>query len=318
MNKWKKIAYMQLHRICDQDCIFCAQPTNWNFMDFEEIKKQINTYINDWYKDVILSWWEPSMSPYFFDTLRYCNKKGIELSILTNGHMFQDDIFSEKSIKLGLKKYHISIHSHIKEIHDKIVVKEGSYIRSLKAMNNILIHWWNLTINITINSKNIKFLDKTILFFIKLFPKLDWFIINNLETSQIKPRYYWIIAKLNDIKIIIKQVLQTILDYNKKVRIERVPMCYIRWFEHLSTDIEFTINDEEKYLHYLDWNTRSWVLSKETCSSDYTYWNNCIKCDLNKICSWMEWLWIHFDENDLITQKLTKEEYEKILFKSKK
>lgn len=313
MSFWKKIAYMQLHRICDQECIFCAQPSNWNYMNFDEIRKQIDSYVLKWYEWVIFSWWEPSISPFFFETLEYSQKNNLDMSILTNWHMFENEDFAKKSIEYWLKKYHISLHSHIKKIHDKIVLKEWWYIRSLKAMNNILKYWWNLTVNITINSKNVKFFDKTILFFIKLFPRLDWFIINNLETSQIKSKYYSIIAKLKDIDKVIKKSLQIILDNNKNIRIERVPMCYLRWYEHLSTDIEFTVLNEKKYLHYLDWNTKSWELNKNTCSADYTYWKNCKKCDLNKICSWIEWLWVHFNEEELFTQNLSKVEYNNIL-----
>jgi hypothetical protein len=61
-----------------------------------------------------------------------------------------------------------------------------------------------------------------------MFPGLKGFIINNLETSQITSRYYGVIASLGDIKKIIIPAIEYIQSYGKDVRIERVPMCYMR------------------------------------------------------------------------------------------
>lgn len=307
MKKWKKIAYLQLHRICDQDCIFCAQPTNWNYMNFLEIKKQIDFYISKWYDWIIFSWWEPTISPFFFETIKYCNEKKLDMKILSNWHKFEDEEFVKKSIEFWLKKFHISIHSHNEKIHDALVKKNWWYKRSLKSMKNIIKLWWSLTINITINNYNVDFFPKSILFFIKAFPSLDWFIINNLETSQIKSTYFWVIAPLEKVYKIAKKTLDIIIKNNKRVRIERVPLCYIRWYEHLSADIEFSLFNERKFLHFLD-NSLSGELNKNTFSAEYTYWKNCLKCDFRWICSWLEWIWKHYKEEDLYTQKITKQD----------
>lgn len=312
MEKTQKTAYLQLHRICDQDCIFCAQPTNGKYLNFWEIQKQIDFYISEWYSEIIFSWWEPSMSPYFFETLEYCKKKNMHMRILTNWHKFMNSEFAKKSIQAWLHSYHISIHSHIESIHDSMVKKQWSYKRSLQAMMNILKYGGKLTVNITVNSYNVKYFPKMIHFFLKNFHTLDGFIINNLETSQITSRYYSVIASLWDIKKIIIPSLQLILDQHKNVRVERVPMCYLRGYEHLSTDVELSLMWEVKYLHYLDAQTSSWELNSDTFSADYTYGKACNSCDLKEICWWIAWLWEHYNEEDLYTQRLTEEEKERL------
>ncbi len=309
MKLTKKTAYLQLHRICDQDCIFCAQPTNGKYLNFWEITQQIDYYHTEWYTDIIFSGGEPSMSPYFFETLKYCRELGLEMRILTNGHMFEDKEFAKKSLEEWLHSYHISLHSHIERIHDTMVKKEWSYKRSLRAMNNILLYWWELTINITINNYNVSYFPKTILFFLKMFPDLKGFIINNLETSQITSKYYGVIASLGDIKKIIIPAIEYIQSYDKDVRIERVPMCYMRWYEHLSTDVEYSLMDEVKYLHYLDDNTISGELTRDTFSADYTYWDNCNSCDLKWICAWLDGIGKHYSQDDFISQSLSQTEF---------
>jgi hypothetical protein len=62
----------------------------------------------------------------------------------------------------------------------------------------------------------------------------------------------------------------------------------MRGYEHLSTDIEFTLLGEKKYLHYLDGNTISGELNESTTQAHYKYADNCNSCDLKGICSGME------------------------------
>jgi 2-iminoacetate synthase ThiH len=51
----KKIAYLQLHRICDQECLFCAQPSNGASLDEDSLKKQIQLFHTEGYSKIIFS-----------------------------------------------------------------------------------------------------------------------------------------------------------------------------------------------------------------------------------------------------------------------
>jgi MoaA/NifB/PqqE/SkfB family radical SAM enzyme len=95
----QKTAYLQLHRICDQDCIFCAQPTNGKYLNFSQISDQIDYYILQGYTGIIFSGGEPTMSPYYFDTIDYCFERKVSMRILTNGHMLASSSFALRSIK---------------------------------------------------------------------------------------------------------------------------------------------------------------------------------------------------------------------------
>jgi MoaA/NifB/PqqE/SkfB family radical SAM enzyme len=180
-------------------------------MAFSEIQSQLDYYIENDYTGVIFSGGEPTISPYFFETIRYCRDQGLDMSILTNGHMLRKREFARESITSGLSEYHISLHSHIPAIHDAVVKKEGSYRRSLEAMHNILLEGGKLIVNITINAYNVNYFPKVIKFLLKTYPGISGFIINNLETSQIKKEHYHVIASLQAISKIIMASLEQIV-----------------------------------------------------------------------------------------------------------
>jgi molybdenum cofactor biosynthesis enzyme MoaA len=202
------------------------------------------------------------------------------MTILSNGNRFCEPEYAKKAISAGLESYHISMHSHIHSIHDALVKKEGSLERCFKALQTLLSLGAHITINITINSYNVAYFDRLIATILRFFPDIDGFIINNLETSQIPKHYHSVIASLESIEKTIPRALSLIEASGKRVRIERVPMCYIRGFEHLSTDLEYTIGGEEKFLHYLGEFRESMELHRENYMNSQKYGKQCAKCDL--------------------------------------
>lgn len=311
----KKIAYLQLHRICDQECLFCAQPSNGSVLDFESIKKQIDTYIENGYSKIIFSWGEPSLNKDFFQVIEYTRSRGIEMTILSNGHRFADYTFAKRAVEAWLIDYHISLHSHIEKIHDSLVKKEGSLKRCFQALTHLLSLWAHVTINITINAYNVIYFDRLIRTILKLFPKVSGFIINNLETTQIPKHHYHVIAPITLIQKHIPKALEILEASGKKYRIERVAMCHIRGFEHRSTDLEYLIEWEEKYLHFLGESRISHEVTWENYVHEKKYGPACQSCDLKGLCAGQEWLYIHYNPDTLIPQKVPQSEKDLILQK---
>lgn len=210
------------------------------------------------------------------------------MTILSNGNRFCEREYAQRAIAAGLGDYHISMHSHIHSIHDALVKKVGSLERCFLALQTLLSLGAHITINITINSHNVDYFDRLIATVLRFFPGIDGFIINNLETSQIPKRYHSVIAPLEKIAKTIPRALASIEAAGKRVRIERVPMCYIRGFEHLSTDLEYTIGGEEKFLHYLGEFRESGELNRENYMNAQKYGPQCNDCDLKGLCAGME------------------------------
>ena len=63
-------------------------------------------------------------------------------------------------------------------------------------------------------------------------------------------------------------------------RAEKVPLCYIRWYEWSSTETRKIVKNEERIVHFLDFRETLHEINFE-----HEKLSECSKCDLNSICS---------------------------------
>ncbi len=50
----------------------------------------------------------------------------------------------------------------------------------------------------------------------------------------------------------LRRAMQYLESTNRTSRVERVPLCYMRGFEHFSTETRKIVKDEERIVHFLD------------------------------------------------------------------
>lgn len=123
----------------------------------------------------------------------------------------------------------------------------------------------------------------------------------------------------------LRRAMQYLESTNRTFRVERVPLCYMRWFEHFSTETRKIVKDEERIVHFLDEReiveqTSEWFVHDK--------WEACKTCDLNSICAG---IWMHesfhalgmdhpgyYNFVEYKPQKLTIDERQKIIDTIKK
>jgi hypothetical protein len=101
----------------------------------------------------------------------------------------------------------------------------------------------------------------------------------------------------------------------KTYRVERLPLCFMRWFEWASTETRKIVKEEERIVYFLD---EREIIKDKWESFLHDYKEECNECDLKPICAW---IWKDKEFYSYVTispQKLTKEEKEKIILKIKK
>ena len=111
----------------------------------------------------------------------------------------------------------------------------------------------------------------------------------------------------------LNSALQLLKSQNKTFRVEKMPLCYIPWFEYCSTETRKLVKDEERIVHFLDF--------RETVHE--TQWEHekldkCKSCDLNNICSWIYEHKKYYNFVDVYPQKLSKDEKIKLIQKIKR
>jgi hypothetical protein len=86
----------------------------------------------------------------------------------------------------------------------------------------------------------------------------------------------------------------------------------MRWFEYASTETRKIVKEEERLIHFLDF--RDTFIDKNFFHEKD---EKCKICDLNNICAWIYEKETYYNYVNVVPQKLTKEEFEKIILKIK-
>lgn len=282
------IGYIQVNRHCNNACHFCSNPSNGNNISYEKWIEIIDDFVKRKYKGVIFTGGEPTLSPDLARWIEYTNKVGIESRIISNGMMCASYAYTEKLARAWLELIHFSVYSFNPKIHDFLTDTPGSWKRLMLSIKNAQTLWIRVQINTAINHYNQNHLDITVKFLVKQFPSLRHFVWNNLDPMMMR-KTATALSTLPDFAAFEKplnKAMTYLRDSGRTFRVERVPLCYMRWFEANSTESRKIIKNEERIVHFLD--EREIVEQK----AEWFYHDKgkeCESCDLSPICAWV-WL----------------------------
>ncbi len=310
------IWYIQVNRFCNNKCHFCSNPSTWGNISFKRGIELIDSFIEKKYYGIIFTWWEPTLSSHLPKWIKYSVEKWIHCRVISNWMKCSDSIYFKSLKKAGLSLIHFSLYSCSEKIHDFLTDTPWSYNKLIKAIENSIELWIDTQLNSVINKFNENHLDKTILFVVKKFPQIRHFVWNNLDPEMMRKTEiakktlpnYDIFAKS------LKKSLQILQSAWKTFRVERVPLCYLEWFEWTSTETRKIVKDEERIVHFLD--------SREIIKQDWKNWEHeklswCKECDLNSICAWIYKYKNFFTYVKVYPKKFSKEQKENIINKIK-
>jgi len=119
---------------CSLNCGHCGTDAgngSLNELKLDEIRKAVADLKKLGCKYLSVTGGEPLLRPDLFEALTEAKKKGINVSIVSNGYLTQE--YERPLKKLGLYGVSISIDGY-KAQHDRIRSKKGSYARCLKSI----------------------------------------------------------------------------------------------------------------------------------------------------------------------------------------
>ncbi len=275
------IGYIQVNRHCNNACHFCSNPSNWNNISYERGIELIDDFIARDYRGIIFTGWEPTLSPDLPKWLAYTKEKGIENRMISNGMMCSNTAFMNKLADAGLELVHFSVFSCHEKIHDFLSDTPGSWKKLMMSITNALNAGIRVQINTVINHYNQNHLDATVKFLVKHFPNIQHFVWNNLDPEMMrKTDTAW--STLPDFDAFsepLKRAMHFLESTGRTFRAEKVPLCYIRWYEWASTETRKIVKNEERIVHFLDFRE----MIHET-QWDHGKDEKCKKCDLEAIC----------------------------------
>jgi MoaA/NifB/PqqE/SkfB family radical SAM enzyme len=316
------IGYIQVNRHCNNACHFCSNPSNGNNITYEKWVEIIDDFIKRQYKWVIFTGWEPTLSPDLPRWITYAKEAWIESRIISNGMMCANFAYMEKLAKAWLELVHFSVYSYNPKIHDFLTDTPGSWKRLMLSIRNAISLGVRVQINSAINHYNQNHLDVTVKFLVKQFPQIQHFVWNNLDPFMMR-KTDTALSTLPNFDVLetpLFHAMTYLKNTGRTFRVERLPLCYMRWFEEYSTETRKIVKREERVVHFLD---EREVVEQKADRFYHDKWEECKSCDLNEICAWV-WLaypttvfgvehpgyyhYVRFKE-----QKISKEELSRII-----
>ncbi len=105
-----------------------------------------------------------------------------------------------------------------------------------------------------INHYNESHLDLTVKFLVKQFPDIRHFVWNNLDPLMMRKTKV-AFSTLPDFEIFessLGKAMKYLDETGRTFRVERVPLCFMRDFEHTSTETRKIVKEEERMVYFLD------------------------------------------------------------------
>lgn len=278
--------WVRISSTCNNKCIFCldSHSQNWTFIDDNNIKEKIKNWYKIWYDNrVIISWWEASINPKFFEYIKYSKKIWYDrIQTITNWNMFNNYDFCKNVIEAWLQEVTFSFHGHNSKLHDFLVDTPNAFKKSLRWLLNLKKFFPQVIVNIDIvvNKINVEYLPDIIKFFMKL-----W--VYEYDILQIIPIWRWFIENKSKLFYDVSEYTDTL---KKTWELSRIPWVYMwtnrfpaevfEWYEDLIQDPR-KIKSEvmwEAYYFFDRFIKSNWE-KKVTC-----FWEACNYCFQKKYC----------------------------------
>lgn len=141
---------------CNANCIFCYNPAgSKDFRPFKEAAKELINARDAGYRKISFSGGEPSLRPDLHKLILLASRLGFEnISLYTNGILTSDFRLVKMLKKCGLGSVFVSVHSHFKETHEKLVGVGGAFESALKSIRNFQRSGINVNLVFVINNMN--------------------------------------------------------------------------------------------------------------------------------------------------------------------
>ncbi|HIE29659.1 TPA: radical SAM protein, partial [Candidatus Poribacteria bacterium] len=264
-----KRASIDVGHICNLDCLFCYH--RWEkpkspFLSAEEIMARLKRYREDFNLTVCdFTGGEPMILPRLVEIVEYAADIGIPICIITNGQNASFDKL-ESLADAGVKELLLSIQG-TREIHDKLVGKEGAFDQILKLIENLdklQIPWRVNTVLTKWNAETLPALTEQLCKFPNP-PENANYICFNPWANWADKTEIDLQGRHCDIAEYVKEAIDIYSAEGIWCNVRYVPFCIYKGYEKHITNFPQIIYDP------LEWDARAyWNLSGETINEVYT------------------------------------------------
>jgi MoaA/NifB/PqqE/SkfB family radical SAM enzyme len=211
---------------CQNKCNFCKDIHDGKgHRSIEEIKKEIESIESKDLKVLLLSGGEPTLHPNLFEIIEYAKELNFgEITIKTNGLLFNDENFLNKFLKTNVNTVSLNYISSIEDEYNSIS-NSNNYNSFISAIEKIKKTKLKINLNHVLTNQNFKNLKKNVDFFNN---KCNSFLTINLAqpNRHMKNPKKIVPFLLHHCNSWIKGIEQMHQDIDNIV-CKKIPLCYL-------------------------------------------------------------------------------------------
>jgi MoaA/NifB/PqqE/SkfB family radical SAM enzyme len=290
---------------CNNNCVHCVVTDKRSTKDLttQEIKQVIDTIDKEYM--VGFTGGEATIRKDFLEILQYAKQTGHKTALQTNGTgLANDDLVKE--VSKYLDHVLIAIHSHLPEVHDKIVSSKGMFEKTISGFKNIIKYNIPHRTQTVISLLNIPYLLETYDFIQSISPGIEMNLTYPHPNGNAYHNADKVVPRFADIDKFIKPILKK---YSNLVATEAIPMCYLYPYQD-----SISYNHDENIVNMIragvdPANKDNQFFDKNGFTENYAYSQldekrkgpKCIECTFNNRCVgvWKEYMEFHKHHLDL-------------------
>lgn len=261
---------------CNQNCLFCSANVNTPTCYIKEDKlENIKDTLRELRRvsdEIKITGGEATIRKDFLEIIKYAKTLGFNrISIESNGQSFSIFTFAQKTVEAGANFFFISLHGHSAKLQDSLTRSPGSFLKTKKGIINLKKLNQKVGINVVINTKNYRSLQKIIV------------LLNKLKVNSVTLSFIIVSGRAEQNKKIIPKMTE-VLPYLKKavsaavvrINIAHFPFCLLGKLNKYNTWIKTqskTIIDNPNF-----------IITIEPKDKHDRKGKSCKKCRYDKIC----------------------------------
>lgn len=290
----RAVLYVGFH--CNAKCKFCyyryMKGKKWKPLD--ELKKEAKIF-RFFYKNsfVDITGGEPTIYPYIFELVEYCNQIGLKPTIITNSFVLANKEICRKFKESGINDFLVSIYGIGKSAEEITEVKDADK-KQQQALDNLSALQIPFRINVTVH----KLTTKQLPLIAELAVRKKCKVLNMIIFN---PFYEWdkfteidFQEKYTKMAPFIKNAIKIIEQNNGEANVRYIPFCILKGFEKNVYDFMQLSYDQHEW-DFNSWGNNFLINPKESWyekeakrrrvyDCKYKKSEQCKQCSLDYIC----------------------------------
>jgi len=155
---------------CQNDCPHCyvGRPRDFPEMSTENWKRVIDRCWELGIPHITFTGGEATLRPDLVELVQYAEDVGLVTGLQTNGRLLRDRAYLDELLLAGLDHVQITLESHDRAIHDRMVGVEGAWQDTVEAIKTVVDADVYMMTNTTMTTENVDGIEETIAFIASL------------------------------------------------------------------------------------------------------------------------------------------------------